>query len=144
MPLHIELSSKRFQASNATEADNWQSTLHCCAGVEYARSRSHEVALSALQSEMDKVEGRIESVHLFASQAYLYAMFSLQLMEMLSMTTHTPTVVGHQQQHAWQRELEALHVTLFTLKCYSAAIRGQEEPSCKVRVHKHKLCGPGS
>lgn len=65
LALCIDSLREHLQASNATEADNWQSTLHCCAGIEYARSRSHEVALSVLQNEMDKIEGRIESVHLY-------------------------------------------------------------------------------
>lgn len=48
---------------------------------------------------------------------------------------HMPSVsaVSASQVAGWERELELLQTNHFVIRCYLAALKGQDEPSCKVR-----------
>uniref|UniRef100_A0A914W7R1 Uncharacterized protein n=1 Tax=Plectus sambesii TaxID=2011161 RepID=A0A914W7R1_9BILA len=104
-----------LQAATSAEVDLWVSRIHTAAALAIARSTSAEVAVRTIKKELDKLDMKLETVAKM-----------LQLSHLPSVGTVSVNQIGD-----WENELEVLHLHQFALRCYLAAIKDTDGPSCK-------------
>lgn len=113
-----------------------------------ARTNNKEAVMKILRREIDKLEQKIEMVRVksvfflfsrktsfFAQYFYEVCKFSLLKVSKMIKLSQLPSVsnVPSHQLDDWEDEFELLHIQSYMTKCYSAVLKGQDCPSCKVR-----------
>lgn len=146
-----------IQVVSDSEVDNWVQTIHTAGAMALARTQSRDVAQRAVRKELERLEQKMDGVitilpimlhiclcraaacisflcrHCFVS--FVTCCLKVYKMVKLSQLPTTIGTVSAYQLEEWEDEIELLHVQHFMAKCYWAALKCQDSPSCKVRLH---------